>query len=275
MQLKVVLRAALLFGIGFCVVTIQGIAEDFTRVNQQEWAFLSLINAYRAGSPQCWNGSQWNPWPSSHSALSLSTSLTKAAEKYSPLLANNNGCFDHNCDGRSLVQRVQAEQYPGSFIGENLYAGSQPAQDAFNRWKASDGHNKNMLHCAYKAIGIGQAYNANSTYKWYWVTDFGNVEHQTKPTCDDCTPPSVQITFPPDGSIVQRGTKVQVRATALDDEGILFVEFYINGHPEGASSGPFVFAWDTSNYLGPVTLMAKAYDSAENTATYAITVIVG
>ncbi len=270
MQFKTVLRVALL--IGFCVFAVPSLAEDSTRVNQQDWEFLSLINAYRSSSSQCWDGNQWTPWPSSNHTLSLSTSLTVAAENYSRFLANNSGCFDHNCDGRSLAQRVQAEQYPGSFIGENLYAGSQPAQDALNRWKGSDGHNKNMLHCAFRAIGIGQAYNANSTYRWYWVTDFGNVEHQTKLTCDDCTPPSVRITFPSDGSSIQHGTKVSVQATASDDGGILFVEFYINGNLEGASSGPFVFDWDTGNYLGPVTLVVKAYDSAENTATYAVLV---
>jgi hypothetical protein len=66
--------------------------------------------------------------------------------------------------------------------GENLAAGNSDAQSAFNQWlTACDpdasgtctyAHKMNMLNGGFKAIGIGRAYNASSTYKWYWTTDF-------------------------------------------------------------------------------------------------------
>jgi hypothetical protein len=36
-----------------------------------------------------------------------------------------------------------------------------------------------MLYAGYKVIGIARAYNDSSTYRWYWVTDFGGVVDQT------------------------------------------------------------------------------------------------
>ena len=30
-----------------------------------------------------------------------------------------------------------------------------------------------MLNASYKVLGIGRAYNATATYRWYWTTDFG------------------------------------------------------------------------------------------------------
>jgi uncharacterized protein YkwD len=40
-------------------------------------------------------------------------------------------------------------------------------------WQNSAGHNENMLNENYRVIGIARVYSSNSTYRWYWTTDFG------------------------------------------------------------------------------------------------------
>lgn len=81
----------------------------------------------------------------------------------------------------------------------------------------------------------------------------------------DTAPPSVQITAPANGATVS-GT-VTISATATDDTGIDFVEFFVNGSLLGRGTTvdgiSYNRTWDTKNggYAnGLYTLTAKAYD---------------
>lgn len=142
------------------------VVESNVALDAQETAFLTLINNYRAE-----NG---------RSPLGASTNLNRAsvwmggdmgAKKY----------FSHtDSGGRSVSTRVQQCGYPGN-AGENIAAGSvwDTAQEVFAAWKASSGHNANMLNSSYKYIGIGRVYTSGSPYGWYWVTDFGFVNDGT------------------------------------------------------------------------------------------------
>lgn len=58
---------------------------------------------------------------------------------------------------------------------------------------------RTMLNVSYTVIGIGRAYNAGSTYQWYWRTDFGGYLDKTlqptgtpnaTPTADSVSPNS-------------------------------------------------------------------------------------
>ena len=136
--------------------------------------FLTLINNYRRQ-----NGA---------GPLSISVALTNAAQWKSTDMANNN-YFGHNDqNGRTFSARLAAFGYNyqtlHAAVGENIAAGPPGAQAEFDGWRtACDpdetgrctyAHNVNMLNPIFKAIGIARAYNANSTYKWYWTTDFGS-----------------------------------------------------------------------------------------------------
>jgi uncharacterized protein YkwD len=135
-----------------------------------ECQFLTLINNYRA---QHGLGS-----------LKLKTTLGAAARHHSSDMATHNYLSHTLYDGTSAHQNMINYGYPASaYWGENIYAGygtgsngidNASAQGAFNWWKNSPGHNANMLSKNFHAIGIGRAYNANSTYKYYWTTDFGS-----------------------------------------------------------------------------------------------------
>jgi uncharacterized protein YkwD len=142
-----------------CTVGSTALALD-----AEEQKFLQLINNYRAqnGRP----------------ALENSTNLNRAAA----WMANDLGVnryFSHTDSlGRSVGTRVQNCDYPGG-AGENIAGGYDTAQRAFDAWKASSGHNSNMLNSNYRMIGIGRAYVSGSPYGWYWVTDFGLADDGT------------------------------------------------------------------------------------------------
>ncbi len=86
--------------------------------------------------------------------------------------------FSHTLSGGvTWSQNIANHGYTYStYKGENIAAGYATAQQTFTQWKNSSGHNANMLNGNFKAIGIGRAYGATSTYKWYWTTTFGGYQ---------------------------------------------------------------------------------------------------
>jgi len=129
-------------------------------LDDQESAFLGLINQYRAANglglltefSMLSDGSRW-------------MSVDMGAKNY----------FSHTDSlGRDPFQRMAAFGYNfNTWKGENLAAGVGSAQEAFDMWKASPGHDANMRNTNFTVIGIARAYTAGSTYGWYWTTDFG------------------------------------------------------------------------------------------------------
>jgi len=166
------------------------VAADYC-AEPEELAFLKLINDYRAQ-----NGL---------GPLVLSQTLGAASEYHSIDMATQN-YFSHNLkDGTTWDQNIRNFGYTYSTaLGENIAAGYETAASVFAAWKASAGHNANMLTSSYGAIGIGRAYNAGATYRWYWTTDFGGYVDAAAQTCpSNWTPtplPSVSPTATPAGT---------------------------------------------------------------------------
>jgi len=164
-------------------------------LDSEEQAFLGLINAYRQA-----NGLN---------ALVISTNLNRDATWMVNDLATNNYFSHTDSLGRSAYQRGVDCGYPQG-AGENLAAGSSwnSAQAAFDAWKASPGHNANMLFQYYQQIGIARLNKPGSTYGWYWATEFGAVNDGTggaPPPANTPTPapststPTTAPTNPPSG----------------------------------------------------------------------------
>jgi hypothetical protein len=82
--------------------------------------------------------------------------------------------------GRTLGPRLQQCDTFYSSASENIAAGYTTAASVFAGWRASSGHNTNMLGAAYKQIGIARVYNAGATYGWYWATDFSSIDDGTR-----------------------------------------------------------------------------------------------
>jgi len=128
----------------------------------EEQAFLGMINSYRAQ-----NGL---------GPLSLNDQLNTASKWMSQDMGAHNYFSHTDSQGRDPFARMAAFGYNyNTWRGENLAAGTDSAQAAFDMWRNSAGHNANMLNGNFTVIGIGRAYTPSSGFGWYWTTDFGGA----------------------------------------------------------------------------------------------------
>jgi uncharacterized protein YkwD len=149
-------------------------AQSAPTLDSEEWAFLTSINNFRAQ-----NGV---------GPLQVSVDLEKSSQWMSTDMAAKNYFSHTDSLGRDPVTRMQAFGYLHNPEGENLAAGYSDALNTFNLFanacdpdatgKCTYAHRQNMLYSGYVAIGIARAYNAASTYGWYWTTDFGGAIDQ-------------------------------------------------------------------------------------------------
>ncbi len=215
--------------------------------DDQELAFLSLINGYRQQ-----NGLL---------PLTLSASLSSAALGHSEDMAVHNFFSHTSSDGSTPWDRIRAAGYTYStWLGENIAAGYNDAQSVFNAWRASPDHNANMLDPNYRAIGISRYYGASSSYGWYWTTDFGGVAE------------APYVTIPaPTGAAMVSGLVI-FQANAFDYAGIARVNLFIDGQPVASRTvPPFSYYWNTTAFAnGNHTLFATANggNAAANVAVY-------
>lgn len=209
-------------------------------LDAEERAFLTALNDHRAQ-----NGL---------APLQVSVSLSKAADFHSRQMADNN-YFSHTLlNGVTWDQNLCDNGYCyATYKAENIAAGNAAGSATFTQWKNSSGHNANMLGANFKVVGIGRAYNANSTYKWYWTTTFGGYvdEVMTQGTSGGGTPTGTPRTEKLSGTVargqsafhgpftVLAGTQLTVRMTGSGDPD-LYVRF-------GAQ--PTLSAFDCRPYL--------------------------
>ncbi len=168
-------------------------AED-QAVDTQEQALLGLINQHRQA-----NGK---------TALAMHSGVTRAAAWFSRDMATKN-YFPYNhvdSNGRTVDQRLRWCGVSFSNWAENIYAGSSEAQRVFDAWRASSGHNANMLRDGVTSAGIARAYNAGSTYRWYWTLDLTNTAPTTATTTTTTTRPTTTTTTTAPGTAPAPGT---------------------------------------------------------------------
>jgi uncharacterized protein YkwD len=139
-----------------CTVSSTDLAID-----AEEQKLLDLINQYRVT-----NG---------RNRLAFQTDVNRAAAWMSRDMATNNRFSHIDSLGRSMGTRLTQCGVSYTSAAENIAAGQTTAQAVFDAWKASSGHNTNMLRTGVTAAGIGRAYNANSTYKTYWTFNVTNT----------------------------------------------------------------------------------------------------
>jgi uncharacterized protein YkwD len=157
------LRKALLLlpiAIATLAITFAEVPRPASALDGEESAVLDLINQYRSA-----NGL---------GTLSQNGTLNNAARWMSDDMASNNYFSHTDSQGRDPFVRLADFGYTyNTWKGENLAAGIDSAQEAFDLWKGSPGHNANMLNPNFTVIGIARSYGPSSTFGWYWSTDFG------------------------------------------------------------------------------------------------------
>ncbi|WP_240625601.1 CAP domain-containing protein [Spirosoma pollinicola] len=137
-----------------------------TTTQQQE--VLTYINQARSKSCQC--GTTVYP---AVPALTLDAQLNTASDKFAVDLATYN-YFNHTGrDGSQPWDRMTREGYAWRAAGENIAAGYTTTRAVVDGWLKSPGHCANIMSANFKNVGVGYGYSSTSTYKNYWVTDFG------------------------------------------------------------------------------------------------------
>jgi hypothetical protein len=135
-------------------------------LDPEEVAFYLLLNEYRASRGL-------HP-------LGISTNLVRAASWQAYDMGTQNYFSHTNLAGQDHQQRANAcgYAYPS---GENLAAGTNwtSGRAAFEAWKASPGHDANMVAGMYVQVGIARYYAPGSKYGWYWATSFGTASDGT------------------------------------------------------------------------------------------------
>jgi uncharacterized protein YkwD len=134
-----------------------------------EREFLTLINNYRQQ-----NGLQ---------PLANSRALNIASYKHSKDMGERR-YFSHTTpEGLTPWDRMAAEGYTyNTYKAENIAAGQKTAQQVFDGWRNSSGHNQNMLDPNLRVIGIGRVAVSGSPYGIYWTTKFGG-QVDAAPSC--------------------------------------------------------------------------------------------
>jgi uncharacterized protein YkwD len=241
-------------------------------LDTEEWAFLPLINNYRAQ-----NGA---------GPLQVSISLTNAAKWMSQDMATKNYVNHTDSTGRSTGARLADFGYTFTPWGENLAAGYATALDAFTAWQTgcdpdSTGactyaHRQMMLQPSLKVIGMSRAYSPSSTYGWYWTADFGGVvDAVITPPTGGAQPPTIAITQPANGATLS-GT-VSVQGTAADSVSLTSVTVSIDGATPVAATGlqNWSYALGTGTLAnGAHTITAKATNSSGLSASASVNVTV-
>jgi uncharacterized protein YkwD len=148
-------------------------------LDAEEARFVELINNYRTQ-----NGL---------GELIVNFDQNEAADWLSADMGQK-GYFSHTDSlGRGPAQRLCDFGYCYGTWAENIFAGGSTADQAFNAWRNSPGHNTNMLRNNMRVMGIARVFTAGSTYGWYWTNDFGGVI----PPADSTPPPTQPPTAPP------------------------------------------------------------------------------
>ncbi|MEJ2048336.1 MAG: Ig-like domain-containing protein [Calditrichota bacterium] len=146
------------------------------------------------------------------------------------------------------------------FVDGSLYSTLNQSPWRFS-WDVT-GYISGSLHTVYI---IAYDTNQNQT-----TSTIVNVTIQSQ-VIEDLTPPTIFISSPAVGAIVEGATTIV--AEANDNISVTNVEFYIDGNLVGTDNTiPYEYIWDTSGLQsGSVhTLFAKAYDGAENSGQTAL-----
>ncbi len=125
-------------------------------IDGEEEKLLQLINQYRSANRR--------------NALVFRSTNTRAAAWLSRDMATNNYFSHTDSNGRGMASRLAWCGVTYTSAAENIAAGYSTAEAVFGAWKASSGHNTNMLRTGVSAAGIARVPGGSSSkYKWYWT----------------------------------------------------------------------------------------------------------
>ena len=105
--------------------------------------------------------------------LQLSPELTKAAKAHSRDLARWDRISHYGSDGSNPWDRVKRSGYDARLAAENVGTGQASFEEVMKGWKASPGHNKNLLMADAKHMGIALVQDPKTEFKTFWTLVLG------------------------------------------------------------------------------------------------------
>lgn len=108
--------------------------------------------------------------------LQLSPELTKAAKAHSRDLARWDRISHYGSDGSNPWDRVKRSGYDARLAAENVGTGQASFEEVMKGWKASPGHNKNLLMADAKHMGIALVQDPKTEFKTFWTLVLGAPE---------------------------------------------------------------------------------------------------
>lgn len=123
------------------------------------------------------------------SSVAVDATLTAIALRQAQAMARA-GKMSHSLGG-SFSSRLSQGGYDALVAAENLAAGPRNLDEVLSSWRASKGHNENLLKPGVTQIGIAVAYASNNRYGNFWALVLGTPDtgQQQGP---DAGPPAVQ-----------------------------------------------------------------------------------
>jgi uncharacterized protein YkwD len=107
-------------------------------------------------------------------SLRVKLHLKQAAQAHSGDMATHHMLSHSASTGASWITRIRWWGYRGTYIGEDLAAGSMTPKGVMRMWRASSEHRANLLGGHYRSIGLGVARGTWGGRAGVYVTaDFG------------------------------------------------------------------------------------------------------
>lgn len=133
--------------------------RDYSATKLDAEKARDLVNAYRKK-----NGLK---------PLRLSTELTNAAKAHSRDLARWDRISHYGSDGSNPWDRVKRGGYNARLAAENVGTGQATIEEVLKGWKASPGHNKNLLMADAQHMGIALVQDPKTEFKTFWTLVLG------------------------------------------------------------------------------------------------------
>lgn len=99
----------------------------------------------------------------------LDDRCVQAARKHAEWMART-GQLTHWADGAGVGDRLAAEGYRWSRVGENIARGYSSPQAVFDAWMRSNGHRRNIKNTGYEDLGLAYADGPRGRF---WCVVFG------------------------------------------------------------------------------------------------------
>lgn len=101
--------------------------------------------------------------------LKLNAELTEAAKAHSRDLSKWDRISHYGSDGSNPWDRVKRTGYKARLAAENVGTGQVDFQEVMRGWKASPGHNKNLLLGDASEMGLALVQDPKTEFKSFWT----------------------------------------------------------------------------------------------------------